>query len=84
MFVNLLKSMQLSVGGALTLRDEVYYGLSSGSGVDGFFEQLHALLEALYRPDFLDIEAEQEFYHFAVTNDRGTGQSHEYQPRPRS
>lgn len=70
-YLNLLKSMRLSVGGAETLRDEVYYGLSSGSGVDGFFEQFHALLDALYRPDFLDIEAEREFYHFAATNDKG-------------
>lgn len=70
-YLNLLKSMRLSVGGAATSRDEVYYGLSSGSGVDGFFEQFHALLESLYRPDFLDVEAEREFYHFAATNGKG-------------
>jgi Zn-dependent M16 (insulinase) family peptidase len=70
-YLNLLEGMRLSDGGAATSRDYVYYGLSSGSGVDGFFEQFHVLLDALYRPDFTDTEAEREFYHFAVANDGG-------------
>ncbi len=69
-YLNLLKGMRLSAGGAATSRDNVYYGLSSASGRDSFFEQLHALLDALYRPDFIDIEAEREFYHFAVVSDK--------------
>ncbi|HJX85177.1 MAG TPA: hypothetical protein VJ723_12610, partial [Candidatus Angelobacter sp.] len=71
-YLNLLKGVRLSSGGAATSRDFVDYGLTSGSGVDGFFEQFHALLDALYRPDFTDIEAEREFYHLAVANDGET------------
>jgi len=66
-YLNLLKEMHLSRGGAETSNNAVYYGLSSGAGVDGFFEEFHALLDALYHPDFNDIEAQREFFHFAVT-----------------
>jgi Zn-dependent M16 (insulinase) family peptidase len=68
---NLLNNMRLSVDGASTLGDFVDYGLSSGSGVHGFFECFHALLDSLYDPDFSDIEAEREFYHFAVAGGEG-------------
>jgi Zn-dependent M16 (insulinase) family peptidase len=70
-YLNLLEGMRLSDGGAATDRDFVYYGLFSGAGMDGFFEQFHALLDALYHPDFTDTEAEREFYHFAIANDEG-------------
>jgi Zn-dependent M16 (insulinase) family peptidase len=71
-YLNLLEGMRLSDGGAATTRDFVYYGLYSGSGMNGFFEQFHALLDALYDPDFTDLEAEREFYHFSIANDGGT------------
>ncbi len=70
-YFNLLREMRLSLSGAATYPDHVCYGFSSGAGIHGFFEQFHALLEALYRPDFTDVEAEREFYHFAVAgNDK--------------
>jgi len=31
-----------------------------------------SLLDARYHPDFADIEAEREFYHFAVVTDATT------------
>ncbi len=71
-YLNLLRDMRLSQSGAATFPDTVCYGFSSGAGVDGFFEQFHALLEALYHPDFTDAEAEREFYHFAVANNGET------------
>lgn len=67
---NLLREMRLGESSARTSRAFVYYGLSSDAGGNDFFELFHALLEALYHPDFTDAEAEQEFYHFVVT---GTG-----------
>jgi hypothetical protein len=70
-YLNLLKLMRLSNGNAATGGDFVYYGLSSQVGVDGVFEQLHALMDALYRPDFSGDEAEREFYHFAVADSGG-------------
>ncbi len=70
-YLNLLEGMRLSDGAAATTGDFVYYGLYSGSGVNGFFEQFHALLDALYSPDFTDLEAEREFYHFSIANDGG-------------
>jgi hypothetical protein len=65
-YLNLLKQMHLGLGNAATFGDRVCYGLSSRGGIDNFFEQVHALLDALYRPDFTDAEAEREFYHFSV------------------
>jgi len=56
---NFWKTLRLSAGGAATFRDFVAYGLSSGAGTDGFFEIFHALQDALYRPDFSDLEAEK-------------------------
>src|SRR6266704_480815 len=61
-YLQLLEEMRLDRASASTSGDFVCYGLSSESGLDGFFESLHALLDAIYRPDFTDIEAEREFY----------------------
>ena len=69
-YFHLLEGMRLSQSSADTSRDFTTYGLSSGAGVDGFFELFHALLDALYRPDFTDAEAQAEFYHFAVGHDQ--------------
>ncbi len=71
-YLNLLEGMRLSDGAAATTSNFVDYGLYSGSGVNGFFEQFHALLDALYSPDFTDLEAEREFYHFSIANNGGT------------
>ncbi len=69
-YFTLLGNMRLSQYGAATSPDFVYYGVASGSGTDGFFELFHALLDALYRPDFSDVEAGREFYHFSVATDQ--------------
>ena len=68
-FFTLLRDMRLSQSAPATDSDFNFYGLSSGAGMDGFFEQFHALLDALYHPDFTDVEAETEFYHFGVATD---------------
>src|SRR5215469_10094925 len=68
-FFTLLKDMRLSQSAPATDSDFNFYGLSSGAGMDGFFEQFHALLDALFHPDFTDAEAETEFYHFGVATD---------------
>lgn len=74
-YFNLLRDMRLGLSGAATFPDDVCYGFDSESGIDGFFEQFHALLESLYHPDFSDLEAEREFYHFAVTGDGKMGKT---------
>src|SRR6185312_1817152 len=56
-----------------TTDDFNLYSFSSGTGLDGFFEQFHAWLDALYKPDFTDLEAEREFYHYGVSRDAATG-----------
>jgi hypothetical protein len=71
-YFTLLTDMRLSLSAAASWRDFNFYSFSSGSGIDGFFELLHAWLDALYHPDFTDAEAEREFYHFGVTTDPNT------------
>jgi hypothetical protein len=71
-YLSLLKEMRFSETGAATFQDYNFYCLTSGTGMAGFLEQFHAWLDALYRPDFTDVEAEREFYHWAVTTDPGT------------
>jgi Zn-dependent M16 (insulinase) family peptidase len=68
-YASLLKEMRLSQSAAATTDDFNLYSFSSGTGMDGFFEQFHAWLDALYRPDFTDLEAEREFYHFGTSLD---------------
>ena len=71
-YVSLLKEMRLSRSAAGTTDDFNLYSFSSGTGLDDFFEQFHAWLDALYRPDFTDLEAEREFYHFGISLDPTT------------
>jgi Zn-dependent M16 (insulinase) family peptidase len=71
-YFTLLNDLRLGQSGAATGLDSNFYGLSSGTGMDSFFEQFHAMLDALYKPDFTDTEAEREFYHFGVTTDPTT------------
>ncbi len=71
-YFTLLRDMKLSQSVAATWRDFNFYSLTSGSGMDGFFELFHAWMEALYHPDFTDTEAEREFYHFGVVSDPST------------
>lgn len=68
-YFTLLRDMRLSQSAPATDSDFNFYGLSSGTGMEGFFELFHALLDALYHPDFTDAEAEREFYHFGVATD---------------
>jgi Zn-dependent M16 (insulinase) family peptidase len=68
-FVTLLTNMRLSVSVAATEKDFNYYSYSSGTGMVGFFEQLHAWLGALFRADFTNVEAERELYHFGASID---------------
>jgi predicted Zn-dependent peptidase len=71
-YLNLLKEMRLSRSAAATTDDFNLYCFSSGTGLGAFFEQFHAWLEALYKPDFTDLEAEREFYHFGIALDPST------------
>lgn len=71
-YISLLKEMRLSRSVAATTDDFNLYSFSSGTGLDGFFEQFHAWLVALYQPDFTDLEAEREFYHFGISVDPAT------------
>jgi Zn-dependent M16 (insulinase) family peptidase len=71
-YATLLRDMRLSATSAATTQDFNYYSLSSGAGQEGFFEQFHAWLDALFRPDFTDVEAEREFYHVGVATDTET------------
>jgi len=72
-YLNLLRTMRFSQSGAATYQDYNLYCLTSGTGMPGFVEQFHALLDALYNPDFTDIEAEREFYHLGISSDPTTG-----------
>lgn len=71
-YISLLTEMRLSRRAAATTDDFNLYSFSSGSGLEGFFEQFHAWLDALYKADFTDLEAEREFYHFGISVDPGT------------
>lgn len=68
-YITLLTDMRLSQTQAATARDFNFYSFSSGTGMEGFFEQLHAWLDALFRADFTDAEIEREFYHFGINAD---------------
>lgn len=71
-YSTLLRDMRLSWSSAYTYEDHNFYSFLSGSGTDSFFEQLHAWLDTLYRPDFSDAEAKMEFYHLGVVTDSST------------
>lgn len=71
-YATLLKEMRLSRSAAATTDDFNLYSFSSGTGLAGFFEQFHAWLDALYKPDFTDLEAEREFYHVGIADDPET------------
>lgn len=75
-YLNLLRIMRLSQFGAASYEDYNLYCLTSGTGMDGFTEQFHAFLDALYIPDFTDIEAEREFYHLGIASDSTTKKRH--------
>lgn len=71
-YSSILKEMRFSQSVAATFDDFNFYSFSSGVGLDGFYEQFHAWLDALYKPDFTELEAEREFYHFGVSSDATT------------
>jgi predicted Zn-dependent peptidase len=68
-YVTLLTDMRLSESAAATYQDFNFYSFSSGTGIDGFFEELHAWLDALFHADFTDTEAKRELYHFGISAD---------------
>jgi Zn-dependent M16 (insulinase) family peptidase len=68
-YANLLTEMRLGRSAAATTDDFNFYSFASGTDMDGFFEEFRAWLGALYRPDFTDLEAEREFYHFGISYD---------------
>src|SRR5471030_1699873 len=72
-YFNLLRVMQLSQFGAASFQDYNFYCLTSGTGMPGFMELFPAFLDALYKPDFSDVEAEREFYHLGVSADGAHG-----------
>lgn len=63
---NLLKQLTFGQDQAATFNDYVFYGLSSAEKLIDFNLQFRALLEALFQPDFTDLEAEREFYHWGL------------------
>jgi Zn-dependent M16 (insulinase) family peptidase len=75
-YLNLLRIMRLSQFGAASYEDYNLYCLTSGTGMAGFTEQFDAFLDALYAPDFTDIEAEREFYHLGIASDPTTSKRH--------
>jgi Zn-dependent M16 (insulinase) family peptidase len=66
-YLTSLTDMRLSKMVAASHQDYNFYSFSSGTGLSGFFDQFHAWLDALFKPDFTDLEAEREFYHFGVS-----------------
>ncbi len=73
-YLQLVGQMSFGQTTAATYRDFNFFELSNAAGMDAFFDQFHALLDALYNPDFSDVEAEREFYHFGVSTDPTTQQ----------
>jgi len=72
-YLNLLRVMRLSQYGAASFEDYNLYVLASGTGMTGFEEQLDAFFDALFKPDFSDVEAEREFYHVGLASDTSGG-----------
>ena len=62
-----LTQMRLSRSASATTDDYSFYSFASGTGVESFFEQFHAWLDALYQADFTNLEAERELYHFGIS-----------------
>lgn len=63
-----LTGMRLSRAVQASFQDYNFYAMSSGTGVQGFYEQFHTWMDALYSADFSDLEAEREFYHFGTSS----------------
>jgi Zn-dependent M16 (insulinase) family peptidase len=72
--LQLLADMRLGQVTAGTAERFTWYHLDSGSGMASWFELLTHVLDALFRPDFTDEEAQHEVYHVGVTKDAQTGQ----------
>jgi Zn-dependent M16 (insulinase) family peptidase len=71
-YQTVLADMRLSRWVAASYQDYNFYSFSSGTGLPGFVDEFHALLDALYKPDVSDLEAELEFYHFGVSSNPET------------
>ena len=69
-----LADMRLGGITAGTAERYTWYHFYTGSGITSFYEVLRQLLEALFRPDFSDVEAQQEGYQIGVATEPQTGQ----------
>jgi Zn-dependent M16 (insulinase) family peptidase len=69
-----LTDMRLGSITAGTAERYTWYHFYAGSGITSFYEVLRQLLEALFRPDFSDAEAQQEVYQIGVATEPQTGQ----------
>ncbi|MGH8069838.1 MAG: hypothetical protein ACRERE_32275 [Candidatus Entotheonellia bacterium] len=69
-----LTDMRLGHLTASTAEPYTWFHFSVGSGMTSFYEMLTQLLEALFRPDFSDAEAQQEVYQLGIATAAQTGQ----------
>ena len=69
-----LADMHLGQVTASTGERYTWYHFAVESDMASFYEVLRHLLEALFRPDFSDAEAQQEVYHLGVTPAAQAGQ----------
>jgi Zn-dependent M16 (insulinase) family peptidase len=72
-YLHLLTEVRLSRSASATTDDYSFYSFASGTGLAPFFEQFHGWLNALYQPDFTNLEAERELYHLGASRDPETG-----------
>jgi Zn-dependent M16 (insulinase) family peptidase len=68
-----LADMRLGGITAGTAERYTWYHFYVGSGMTSFYEVLKQLLEALFRPDFSDVEVQQEVYRIGVAIEPQTG-----------
>jgi Zn-dependent M16 (insulinase) family peptidase len=69
-----LADMRLGQITASTGERYTWYHFAVSSGMASFYEVLGHLLQALFRPDFSDTEAQQEVYQIGIATEARTGQ----------
>jgi Zn-dependent M16 (insulinase) family peptidase len=69
-----LADMRLGQITASTGERYTWYHFAVNSGMASFYEVLTHLLQALFRPDFSDTEAQQEVYQVGIATEAQTGQ----------
>jgi Zn-dependent M16 (insulinase) family peptidase len=73
-YLQAVSDMRLGNITAGTAEPFTWYHFSVSSGMASFYELLAHLLEALFRPDFSDAEAQQEVYRIGIATEAQTGQ----------